>query len=63
MLENEEIIDNEIQEKKEPQKIEVITGNGDLNISPVYDHIEVEKPKAKKKETILIPEVKKKISK
>ena len=30
----------------EKKKIEVVTGNGsDLDISPVYQHIEVEKPK------------------
>ena len=45
----------------EKKKIEVINGDGkDLNISPVYKHIEVEKPKNdKKKENIIIPKEKK----
>lgn len=46
----------------EKKKIEVITGNGkNLDISPVYQHIEVEKPKDEdgKKEDIVIPEEKK----
>ena len=30
-------------------KLEIISGNGkNLNISPVYDHINIEKPKNKK---------------
>jgi len=46
---------------EEKKKIEVITGNGkDLDISPVYQHLEVEKPKEeKKKENIIIPKEKK----
>ncbi len=49
------------EEKKEPpKKIEVITGNGDLTISPVREHLEVEKPKPKENRKIFIPEVKKK---
>jgi len=45
----------------EKKKIEIITGDGkDLDISPVYQHLEVEKPKEeKKKENIIIPEEKK----
>ncbi len=45
----------------EKKKIEVVTGDGkDLDISPVYQHLEVEKPKdKKKKENIIIPEEKK----
>lgn len=45
----------------EKKKIEVITGDGkNLDISPVYQHLEVEKPKEeKKKENIVIPEEKK----
>ena len=58
MNENNQIDDNTSQEEKEPRKIEVVPGNGNLNISPVYEHIEVEKPKQKKNVTILIPEVK-----
>lgn len=45
---------NESQEK--PKKIEVINGGNDLNISPVTDYLEVEKPKNEKKENIVIPE-------
>lgn len=42
-------------EKK--KNIEVVPGNAnDLNISPVYDHINIEKPKDdKKKKKIIIP--------
>ncbi len=49
------------EEKREdlPKKIEVITGDGDLDISPVREHLEVEKPKPKEDRTIFIPEVKK----
>lgn len=44
----------------EKKKIEVVTGDGkDLDISPVYQHLEVEKPKEEKKENIIIPEEKK----
>lgn len=48
-------------ENNSPKEIEVITGNGkDLNISPVYDHIDIEKPKEKnKKKKVIIPEKKK----
>ncbi len=43
-------------------KIEVVSGDvKDLNISPIYDNIEVEKPKKKKKQgEIIIPEEKNK---
>jgi len=61
------VVDNETkseesqEERKEsPKKIEVITGNGDLTISPVREHLEVEKPKPKENRKIFIPEVKKK---
>ena len=48
MEENKNILkDENIDENNEQKKIEVITGDGDLNISLVYDHIEVEKPKPK----------------
>ncbi len=44
--------------EKESKKIEIVSGNGkDLNISPVYDHIDIEKPKEdKEKKKIIIPE-------
>ena len=43
--------------EKESKKIEIVSGNGkDLNISPVYDHIDIEKPKEEKeKNKIIIP--------
>ena len=45
-------------------KIEVVTGNGDdLEISPVYDHLSVAKPKSTDEKVnpknIVIPKVKK----
>lgn len=46
-----------------PKSIEVVNGDGkDLEISPVYKHLSLEKPKAKdeKKKEIIIPEEKKK---
>lgn len=49
----------EDEKANEPKKIEVVTGNGDLNISPVYDHLEIETPKPKENRTILVPEIKK----
>lgn len=43
--------------EKDSKKIEIVTGNGkDLNISPVYNHIDIEKPKKEKdKKKIIIP--------
>lgn len=42
------------------KKINIVSGNGkDLNISPVYEHIEIEKPKKEDKKDIVIPKVKK----
>lgn len=47
------------EDKKEAKKeIEVVSGDGELTISPVYEHIEVEKPKPKEKREIIVPEVK-----
>lgn len=38
------------------KKIEVVPGNGDLKISPVQKHLEVEKPHSTpKKDKIIIP--------
>ncbi len=47
--------------EKDSKKIEIVSGDGtDLNISPVYDHIDIEKPKEEKeKKKIIIPENKK----
>lgn len=47
----------------EPKEIEVVSGDGkDLDISPVYKHLSVAKPKPKneKEKKIIIPEEKKK---
>ena len=44
----------------ENKKIEVVPGNGsDLNISPVYDHLNAIKPKTEKPKDIVIPKEKK----
>lgn len=43
------------------KKIEIIKGNGKLDISPVKNHLDVEKPKKKTdKNKIIIPPEKKK---
>lgn len=48
-------------EEKKNKKIEVVSGGNDLNISPVYDHIDIEKPKEnKEKKNVVIPKEKKK---
>ena len=37
------------------RKIEVVNGNGDdLEISPVYDHLDIEKPNTEKKKEIVM---------
>jgi len=43
------------------KRIEVVSGDGkDLDISPVYEHLEVEKPREdNKKKNIIIPKEKK----
>lgn len=55
---------SENKDKKENQKqkeIEIITGNGkDLDISPVYDHVIIDKPiTSEKKKNVIIPKEKK----
>ena len=49
-------------EENENRDIEVITGDGtELELSEVYEHLNVAKPKPKEiKKNIIIPEVKKK---
>lgn len=61
----EEIKTENLQEKnlsdknqETTKKISVVNGNGGLTISPVYEHLEVEKPKPKENRKIFIPEVK-----
>lgn len=49
---------NQVDEIKEKKEIEVVTGDGNLNISPVYDHIEVEKPRPKDTREVIVPEIK-----
>ena len=47
----------------EPKKIEVIDGDGKkLDISPVYEHLNVVKPKTneEKKKKVIVPKEKKK---
>ena len=51
--------------KNEKKEIEVVTGDGtELELSPVFEHLNVAKPKPKseehKKKKIIIPEVKNK---
>lgn len=46
----------------ENNKIEIVSGNvDDLNISPVYEHLSVAKPKLKKdnNKKVVIPKIKK----
>ncbi len=46
-----------------PKQIEIVNGDGkDLDISPVYKHLSIQKPKSKdeKKKEIIIPKEKKK---
>ena len=50
--------------ENEKKEIEVVTGNGkDLEVSPVFEHLNALRPKSKskeeKKKKIIIPEVKK----
>ena len=50
------------EEKQEKKQIEVVSGDGsNLNISPVYEHINAAKPKSKDKkpQNIVIPGQKK----
>lgn len=39
--------------------LEIVDGDGDLDISPVSEYIEIEKPKEKHTDEIIIPEEKK----
>ena len=49
-----------IENEKKEKKIQVVNGNGNLDISPVYDHLDIEKPKNEKtKKEIVIPKEKK----
>ena len=46
-----------------PKQIKIVSGDGkELNISPVYEHLSIGKPKTKeeKKKEIVIPKEKKK---
>lgn len=51
------------EEKEDKKEIEIVNGDGsDLDISPVYEHIEAGKPKNKdqKPKNIIVPGEKKK---
>lgn len=59
MVEDEENMNLEDSTENEtPKTIEVVSGEGDITISPVSKYIEVEKPKPKEKREIIVPEVK-----
>ena len=47
----------EKKEKSKQKNIEIVTGNGkDLDISPVYDHVIIDKPiSSEKKKNVIIP--------
>ena len=46
------------------KEIEVVKGNvEDLDISPVYEHLDIEKPNTEKKKEIVIPKEKKDLQK
>lgn len=53
---NNSNLDEMNSSQKKPKKIEVINGGNDLDISPVSDYLEIEKPRNEKKENIVIPE-------
>ena len=43
-------------EEEKQKRIEIVSGNGEeLDISPVYDNLEIEKPKQDKPKNIVIP--------
>ena len=47
--------------EEDEKKIEIVSGDGsNLDISPVYDHLETEKPKHEKPKNIVIPKEKNK---
>ena len=53
------------EQKDEKKEIEIVNGDGsEIEVSPVFEHLNAVKPKTKdkeeKKEKIIIPEVKKK---
>ncbi len=54
--------ENLVNEENKPKKIEVVAGDGELNISPVSRYIEVEKPRPKDNRKIVIPDVKEAVS-
>ena len=51
-----------VMDNKEKKNIEIVTGNGkDLDISPVYDNLDIQKPEedSNAKKNVIIPDVKK----
>lgn len=62
-LKEDKLEQKELGKKDDPKKIEVVTGDGEnLNISPVYGHLEVEKPRPKENRQIIIPETKENVT-
>lgn len=60
MKNEKENVDNEKLEDEKDNNIEVVNGDGtELDISPVYDHLNVEKPNTDKKKGIVVPKTKK----
>lgn len=52
-----------MDKKEEPKKIKVVSGNGkDLDISPVYDHLNVNRSQQKPK-NIVVPKPSQEINK
>lgn len=52
--------DENKEKNNKSKEIKVVEGNGDIEISPVSSHLEIQKPKNKqKKEDIIIPKEKK----
>ena len=48
------------EKKNEKKKIKVVSGDGNIQISPVSSHLDIEKPKARKnRDEIIIPKEKK----
>ena len=40
------------EKKNEKKKIKVVSGDGNIQISPVSSHLDIEKPKTRKKTTL-----------
>ena len=52
---------NKIKKEEEKKEIEIVSGDGsNLNISPVYDHLKLDKINKKNTKDIVVPKTKKK---